>query len=207
MFDFLMLMFITWYFQFSLSFVCFWQSLEFYKRKKKGEIISESIRRAVGYLWHWNSLFLTSRTRPWYAGFWIHLDLPLHHRFTKNTGRLFTTAGVRTQGKSWTPRCLQPGESSHHCLPYPLASTSCSSSYPAPPSSSPLSVSAIAIIPAYWGGEHIIYLFPKWLEFNLECATIRNYENYLISLDLVLLWSIHWRRWFIPITTQLYYTG
>lgn len=44
--------------------------------------------------------FLTSRTRPRFAGFWIHLDLPLYHRLAKNTGGLFTTAGVRTQGKA-----------------------------------------------------------------------------------------------------------
>lgn len=107
------------------------------QKKKKWEIISESIRRTVGCLWHWNSLFLTTSTRPQYAGFWIHLDLSLYHRFAKNPANW-----SQNPRQKLNTRCLQSGDSrgdsSHsgdgnHFLPCPLASTSCSSSYPALP--------------------------------------------------------------------------
>lgn len=169
-----------------LCCLCAFDNLLNFTKEKKGEIILESIRRTVGCLWHWNSLFLTTSTRPQYAGFWIHLDLSLsppqirqepwrslHHSWSQNLRQKLNT------------RCLQPGDSrgdsSHsgdgnHFLPYPLASTSCSNSYPAPPSSSPLSVSTI--IPTYggWGSDTLYTWFPSGQSLSQSaslCGTMK----------------------------------
>lgn len=123
--------------------------------------------------------------------------------------------GVRTQGKSWTP-----GVSSQVTLEVTPATVVTETIFCLVPWH--LLPAVVVIQPSQLkpnqrlcnnsylrglGQRHIIYLVPKWPEFKPECAIVWHYENYLISLDLDLLWSIHWRRWFILITTQLYYTG
>lgn len=184
MFDFFMLISITWYFQFSLLFVCFWQSLELYKRKKRRDNLGihpkdSGVSLALKFSLS-NYQYKTSvcrlldpsgslsppqiRQEPWRS---------LHHSWSQNPRQKLNT------------RCLQPGDSrgdsSHsgdgnHFLPYPLASTSCSSSYPAPPSSSPLSVSAI--IPTYggWGSDTLYTWFPSGQSLSQSaslCGTMK----------------------------------
>lgn len=87
----------VYYLIFSIfSVICVLLTIFWTLQKKKNLGIHPKDSRVSSAL----KFFLTSRTRPRFAGFWIHLDLPLYHRLAKNTGGLFTTAGVRTQGKA-----------------------------------------------------------------------------------------------------------